>query len=112
VALEPRVQVTAAIAQLAHLLVRLSGAPPVLFGPIGALCRIGSRLSPSSRRHCPSPAPKQQFRLALQIAGEPGVSFPVLGERDGQPCAILVERAGSPAALGGDRLEPLVIEVA
>jgi hypothetical protein len=112
VALEPRIQVTAAVAELAQPLVCLRSVAPELPSAIGALCRIGSCLPPSSQHHRPSPAPKQQFGLALQVGSEPGVSFPVLGHRDGKPCAVLVERARSPAPLGGDHLELLVVEVA
>ena len=103
---------TAAVAELAQLLVCLSRPPPVLLGSIGSLGRIGPRLPPAPRRERPSPASNEQFDLAPQVGGEPGVSFPVLGQADGQPRAVLVERARNPAPLRGHRLELLLAEVA
>ena len=68
----------AAVAELAQLLVCLGRLPPVLLSPIGSLGRISPRLPPAPRRQRPSPAPKEQFGLALQVGGEPRMSFPIL----------------------------------
>jgi hypothetical protein len=46
VALEPWVQMPAAVAELAQLLVCLSCPPPVLLGPIGPISGICPRLRP------------------------------------------------------------------
>ena len=76
VALEPRIQAAAAVAELAQLLVCSSRPPPVLLGPIGSLGRIGPRLPPAPRRQRPPPAPKQQLGLALQVRGELASAVP------------------------------------
>ena len=110
VALQPRVQMPAAVAELAQLLVRLS-RPPVLLSPVGSLDRVNPRLPPAPRRQRPPPAPKQQLGLALQVRGEPGVPFPVIGQGDGQARALLVKRARNRAPLRGDRLELLLFDV-
>jgi hypothetical protein len=97
VALERLVAVAAGVAEFAQLLVCLSRPPPVLVRPIGWLGRIEPRLPPAPRRQRPSPASKKHFRLALQVGSERGVSFPVLGQGDGQTPAVLIERARNPA---------------
>jgi hypothetical protein len=83
VALEPRVQVTAAVAELAQPLVCMSRLPPVLLGPIDLLGRVGSRLPPSPRSQRPAPPPKQQLSLALEVSRESRMPFPILGHGDG-----------------------------
>ena len=57
-ALKPRVQVAAAVAEFAQLLVCLSRLPAVLLGPVSSLGRIGPRRPSAPRRQRPSPAPK------------------------------------------------------
>jgi hypothetical protein len=49
--------------------------------------------------------------LSLQVGGEPRVPFAILVQGDGQTRALLVERARNAAALRGDNLELLVVEV-
>jgi hypothetical protein len=49
VALEPRVQVSAATAELAELLVRLCRQPPVLVGAGGTIGRLGPRPATAAR---------------------------------------------------------------
>ena len=71
VALEPRIQVAAAVAELAQLLVRLTREPSVLLGPVGSVGRVSARLPPTPRRERPSPTPKEQLGLALQVGSEP-----------------------------------------
>ncbi len=81
-ALEPWVQVPAAVAELAQPLVCMSRLPSVLLGPIDLLGRIGSRLPPSPRSQRPPLPPKQQLSLALQVSRESRMPFPILGQGD------------------------------
>ena len=112
VALEPREQMPAAVAELAQLLVGSSRPPTMLLGPINSLGRVGTRLPPAPRRQRPPLAAKQQLGLALQVCGESRVPFPIIRQGDREPRTLLVKRAGNLAPLRGDCLELALVQVA
>jgi hypothetical protein len=56
--------------------------------------------------------PSDPLGLALQLVAEFRMTVAIVGQADGQPRALLVQRAGDPAALGRDRAKLLLIEVA
>jgi hypothetical protein len=97
----------AAAAELAQLRACLS-RPPSVPSARSACSTASARACGPPWRQRPSPVPTHQFGLALQVGGEPGLSFPALGQGDHQARALLVKRARNSASLRGDRLEILV----
>ena len=87
--------------------------PPAAGAPLpGRLSRpLRPRPPPTVRCQRPSPPANEQLSLALQLGGEPGVSFTLLCHADAQPRAFPVKRAGHPAALRRNHSELPIIEV-